>query len=31
MIDELSKLDSAALIKDRRSKYLQLGSKGLAA
>ncbi|WP_298258552.1 acetyl-CoA carboxylase carboxyltransferase subunit alpha [uncultured Litoreibacter sp.] len=31
MIDELSKMDSAALIKDRRSKYLGLGSKGLAA
>ena len=31
MIDELSKLDSAALIKDRRNKYLRLGSKGLAA
>jgi acetyl-CoA carboxylase carboxyl transferase subunit alpha len=31
MIDDLSKMDSAALIKDRRSKYLELGSKGLAA
>ena len=31
MIDELSKMDSAALIKDRREKYLSLGSKGLAA
>ena len=31
MIDDLSKMDSAALIKDRRAKYLDLGSKGLAA
>lgn len=31
MIDDLSKLDSAALVKDRRQKYLGLGSKGLAA
>jgi acetyl-CoA carboxylase carboxyl transferase subunit alpha len=31
MIDDLSKMDGAALIKDRRSKYLELGSKGLAA
>lgn len=31
MIDELSKLDPAALIQDRRQKYLNLGSKGLAA
>ncbi|TDT75532.1 acetyl-CoA carboxylase carboxyltransferase subunit alpha [Litoreibacter halocynthiae] len=31
MIDDLSKMDSDALIKDRRSKYLKLGSKGLAA
>jgi acetyl-CoA carboxylase carboxyl transferase subunit alpha len=31
MIDDLSKMDSAALIKDRRTKYLELGSKGLAA
>ncbi|EPX76977.1 acetyl-CoA carboxylase carboxyltransferase subunit alpha [Litoreibacter arenae] len=31
LIDELSKMDAAALIKDRRQKYLDLGSKGLAA
>ncbi|MCL4148292.1 UNVERIFIED_CONTAM: hypothetical protein GTU68_040216 [Idotea baltica] len=31
MIDDLSKMDGAALIKDRRTKYLELGSKGLAA
>jgi acetyl-CoA carboxylase carboxyl transferase subunit alpha len=31
IIDDLSKMDSDALIKDRRSKYLDLGSKGLAA
>ncbi|MEP3345820.1 MAG: acetyl-CoA carboxylase carboxyltransferase subunit alpha [Litoreibacter sp.] len=31
MIDDLSKMDGAELIKDRRTKYLELGSKGLAA
>ena len=31
ILEELSKLDSAALIADRRKKYLELGSKGLAA
>ena len=31
MLKELSKLDSAALKQDRRKKYLDLGSKGLAA
>ncbi|MEM9584510.1 MAG: acetyl-CoA carboxylase carboxyltransferase subunit alpha [Pseudomonadota bacterium] len=31
MLEELSKLDSTALIADRRKKYLELGSKGLAA
>lgn len=31
MIDELSAMDGPALIKDRRQKYLDLGSKGLAA
>ncbi len=31
MLEELSKLDSAALKADRRKKYLELGSKGLAA
>ncbi len=30
MLEELSKQDSAALIKDRRQKFLDLGSKGLA-
>ncbi|SFR32072.1 acetyl-CoA carboxylase carboxyltransferase subunit alpha [Litoreibacter janthinus] len=31
MIDDLSKLTAEELIKDRRKKYLDLGSKGLAA
>ena len=31
MLDDLSKLDGPALIKERRKKYLDLGSKGLAA
>ena len=31
MLKDLSKLDSAALIKARRKKYLDLGKKGLAA
>lgn len=31
MLKDLSKLDGAALIKDRREKFLKLGSKGLAA
>lgn len=31
MLKDLSKLDGPALIKDRREKFLKLGSKGLAA
>ncbi|OED50341.1 acetyl-CoA carboxylase carboxyltransferase subunit alpha [Leisingera sp. S232] len=31
MLDELKDMDSAALIKDRRQKFLDIGSKGLAA
>ena len=31
MLDELAKKDRAALIKDRREKFLKIGSKGLAA
>jgi acetyl-CoA carboxylase carboxyl transferase subunit alpha len=31
MLDELSGLDGAALIQDRRRKFLDIGSKGLAA
>ena len=31
MLKDLSNLDGAALIKDRREKFLKLGSKGLAA
>ncbi|GFE66383.1 acetyl-CoA carboxylase carboxyltransferase subunit alpha [Litoreibacter roseus] len=31
ILDDLSKLDGPALIKDRRQKYLDLGAQGLAA
>ena len=31
MLDELAGMDAAALIKDRREKFLDIGSKGLAA
>ncbi|KIC30911.1 MULTISPECIES: acetyl-CoA carboxylase carboxyltransferase subunit alpha [unclassified Leisingera] len=31
MLDELKDMDSAALVKDRRQKFLAIGSKGLAA
>lgn len=31
MLSELAKKDRAALIKDRREKFLRMGSKGLAA
>ncbi|SFO88507.1 acetyl-CoA carboxylase carboxyltransferase subunit alpha [Tranquillimonas alkanivorans] len=31
MLDELSQLDEAALLDDRRKKFLDMGSKGLAA
>ena len=31
MLDELSEMNSADLIKDRRQKFLDIGSKGLAA
>ncbi len=31
MLGELSKLDAKALVKDRREKFLKIGSKGLAA
>ncbi|OBY24710.1 acetyl-CoA carboxylase carboxyltransferase subunit alpha [Leisingera sp. JC1] len=31
MLDELKDMDAAALVKDRRQKFLDIGSKGLAA
>ncbi|MCB4456722.1 acetyl-CoA carboxylase carboxyltransferase subunit alpha [Leisingera sp. McT4-56] len=31
MLDELKDMDAAALVKDRRQKFLAIGSKGLAA
>ncbi|MBY6067765.1 acetyl-CoA carboxylase carboxyltransferase subunit alpha [Leisingera aquaemixtae] len=31
MLDELKEMDAAALVKDRRQKFLAIGSKGLAA
>ncbi|UWQ78660.1 acetyl-CoA carboxylase carboxyltransferase subunit alpha [Leisingera sp. S132] len=31
MLDELKGMDAAALVKDRRQKFLDIGSKGLAA
>ena len=31
MLDELSGQDRAALVRDRRKKFLEMGSRGLAA
>ena len=31
MLGDLKKKDAAALVKDRREKFLAMGSKGLAA